>query len=178
MLGPIIAAALGAAAPAAPGPRDGLEVGAGVSTLVSLAAFEGRLDTALEARVDGPLGASPWRWGAGARLGLGHVRPEGFVRLTAVPLAGRWQPALGVEAGVTARARFGGAPLGLLTEMQTASTRGVGPLYAALHATPLRWRVGRGWRLEVLSLQVGTQLAPLGGVLRLQLGLLSVGVAR
>jgi hypothetical protein len=115
-------------------------------------------------------------WGTGARLGFAPALPEFFVRALLAPKMGAWQPAAGLEIGVTARAHFedGAENFG---DIREASRRDVFPVYLALQTMPLRFEVGERFRVSILELQIGTHLAPYGRLVRLQLGLIPAGLS-
>ncbi len=167
---PALAAALALSTAGLP---HGLEVSAGVSTLATQHVFSYALEPALEVGAGWRV-REGWVLGLGARLGLGPVLPEGYVRLSAAPDLGRWAPSLGLELGLSARTEF---PEGdaLLRETREAAEEGVGAGYVAVRAEPLSFRWAR-WRVSVLEVHVGTHLQDPGRTLRVQLGLLTVGV--
>ena len=164
------------AAPPAPAeaPPD-IVFSAGAPATVYLSPFTGAASFAVEGAAHGRF-ARAFMWGAGTRLGLAPAQPEFFARALLAPLVGRWQPAAGVELGLTARAHFedGAERFG---DIREASRRDVLPLYVALQTMPLRFEVGDRFRVSVLELQIGTHLSPYGRLARLQLGLVSVGLA-
>jgi hypothetical protein len=169
---PVPLVAIAVSLSVAASPLAGVEVSGGVSTLATQHVFSLTAEPALEVAVAGPA-RGDWRWTAGARLGLGPVLPEGFVRFSAAPALGAWSPSAGVELGLTARARFPEGDL-LLREARQSAEEGIGPAYVAIHAAPLAFRAGR-WRISALDLAVGTHLASPGRTFRLQVGLLAAG---
>jgi hypothetical protein len=64
----------------------------------------------------------------------------------------------------------------LLAEARASARRDLTPVYVAVHAVPLRFRAFDRFALSLLELQIGTHVSPFGRYLRLQLGLLGVGV--
>jgi len=124
------------------------------------------------------LEAGAWRVGAGVRwapAGQGSFPLELYARGLLSTRVGRWQPAVGPELGLSGlpviRPPRGGFPEDL-PERQAAQ---LGPAYVALHAVPLRFAFGR-FTASALELQWGTSLNRPGSTLRLQLGLLHLGM--
>jgi hypothetical protein len=64
----------------------------------------------------------------------------------------------------------------LLVEARASARRDLTPVYVAVHAVPLRFHTFDRFALSFLELQIGTHVSPFGRYLRLQLGLLAVGV--
>jgi hypothetical protein len=156
-------------------PDGRLEASAGLATSLYQSVFSWEASPVLEAAVEHRLRPA-WTAAAGARVALGPTRPEGFLRLSAAPVLGRWRPAVGLELGVAGGDRFSEGDL-LLREFRAAAEEDANPAYVAVHAAPLRFRFRDRLRLSVLEVQVGTQLGNFGRTVRLQLGLLSAGVA-
>lgn len=163
-----------AAVPSARAQDRGVQVAAGSSALLVAGPLSGDASFSLDVAARGTLVGALW-WSAGMRLGMAPTSPEGFGRISASPLTGRWQPELGLELGVTGRAHVdsGGT---LLEESRAASREGLWPVYLALHATPLRFAFAKRYWLSVLELQIGSHLFPFGRFARGQLGLVSAGV--
>ena len=119
-----------------------------------------------------------WRVGAGVRwapAGQGSFPLELYARGLLSTRVGHWQPAVGPELGLSGlpviRPPRGNFPEDL-PERQAAQ---LGPAYVALHAVPLRFAFGR-FTASALELQWGTSLNRPGSTLRLQLGLLHLGM--
>jgi hypothetical protein len=153
----------------------GFELWTGASSLLVLSPVSGRASFALETAAQGPI-TPAWRWVGGARLGFGPLSPEAFARLAVTPRWHDWMPSAGLELGLSARAGHdsGGA---LLAEERALSRRDLVPAYVALHAAPLCFQLFGRIRVSVLELQTGTYLSPFGRYVRLQVGLLSAGIA-
>jgi hypothetical protein len=122
--------------------------------------------------------AGSWRLGAGVRwapAGRGSFPVELYARALLSTRLGPWRPAVGPELGLSGlpviRLPTNGLP-GDLPERQAAQ---LGPAYVALHAVPLRFAFGR-FTASTLELQWGTSLNRPGSTLRLQLGLLHLGM--
>ncbi|WP_434386581.1 hypothetical protein [Melittangium boletus] len=119
-----------------------------------------------------------WRLGGGVRWvprGQGALPLELYAQALLSPARGVWRPAVGLELGVS------GLPIVLpptggfpddLPELQSAS---LAPVYLAVQAQPLRF-VHRAWSLSALEVQWGTPINAPGAALRVQLGLLHLGV--
>jgi hypothetical protein len=142
--------------------------------LVSVSPYAASTSRALHVAIRGPI-AGDLVWGAGVRLGIGPVHPEGFARILAAPVFDVWEPAAGLELGVTARADFENDDK-LLRELRERSVDGVSPFYVAVHAMPLSFRLWERLRFSVFEFQVGTHFVPLGRVVRLEFGLIAVGM--
>lgn len=153
--------------------RDG-EITAGVSASLYQSVFSFQQGSAVEAAFRNRIKGA-WSWQIGARLGLNPALPEGFARLLATPDIDSWQPEVGLEFGVTRRARFE-AGKGLLREMRAATEADISPFYVAVHTAPLSFHVWDGWRVSLFDLQIGTHLGHIGRTMRAQVGLLAVGV--
>jgi hypothetical protein len=159
-------------------PEQGVEVGLNSVTYFSFAhASPTRL--VLEAAYQRSLGAadSPWL----VRGGIRATRPdplarfplEAYAQLLVRARIGAWEPAAGPELGVSGLIGLYEAPWRPFDYTQVEQRR-VSPLYAAMGAAPLRFRVAC-FTLSALELRVGATLAPPGTAVRLQLGLLQVG---
>lgn len=169
-----LALLFGASAATAVPPERPVEPSAGLSMLVYLSPYAGTTGSAVDAALHGPI-VGAWRWGLGARLGLGPARPEGFVRILAAPGVDRWEPMVGVELGVTGRSDFSQEDR-VLSELTEASIRDLSPFYVAFQAMPLSFRFSERFRVSALEFQVGTHVTPMGRVVRLNLGLLMIGM--
>lgn len=150
------------------------EVSLGASGLLYYAAFSNDATLSLDAAVRMPLGER-FALTGGARLALGTVRVEGYGRFEVAPRIGVWRPTTGVELGVTSRAYYedGDGVVGALARL---SRRDLIPLYAGLHAAPLRFALGDHWTLSFAEIAIGTELAPAGRYVRLGVSLFMLGV--
>lgn len=144
----------------------------GVSSLTYLSGFSTATSLAIEAVAQHRL-VGVCYGGAGLRMGLNPVLPEGFVRLVAAPTIGFWTPSAGLELGVTARAHFDDHS-GVLGALRQAGERGLSPFYWAIAAAGLDFQVSEHYRVSALSLQLGAQAAPAGRFVRLNINLLSI----
>jgi hypothetical protein len=167
----LAAALMATAAPSFSGP---IEASSGVSALLYQSVFSFQPSIAVETALGGEL-ARRWTWQAGVRLGIEPLLPEAFVRLAVSPRVGAWRPSVGLELGMTSRARFEEGSQ-LLAEMRAATESDIGPLYLAVFAAPLSIALGDRWRLSVLELLVGTHLGDTGRTVRIQAGLVSAAV--
>jgi hypothetical protein len=155
-------------------PRVALpELSAGVSSIFYAHAFEYATGSSLDVTLTMPV-LRNYGCGAGLRLGLATVAPEAFVRFLVMPQLGAWRPGLGLELGLTARASFDAGPL-TRTEVRAPIEAEKNPWYLAIHASPLSYAWGKGWRFAVAELRLGTHLAPLGRFVRIELGLFTLG---
>jgi hypothetical protein len=171
----MLAASLAAAAVLATGTLPaGLEPSAGLSVLATQHVFSYALEPAVEVGAGWRV-REAWVVGAGVRLGLGPVLPEGYLHLSAAPALERWLPRVGLELGLSARTRFTEGDQ-ILRETRQAAEESAGVTYVAVRAEPLAFRWSR-WRISVLELQLGTFFPDPGRTLRVQLGLVTVGVA-
>lgn len=152
---------------------DDVEVSSGLSTTMYQSVFSFGNSMAVETSARGAL-SGLLGWEAGVRLGFGPARPEGFVRILAEPADGAWDPVTGLELGLTGRARFDDGEK-LLRETRAAMEEDISPVYIAVHSEPLAFRFGRGWRMSVLGLSVGTHLGHTGRTVRLHVGILTLG---
>jgi hypothetical protein len=152
-----------------------IELASGASALLVLGPLSGKTSMALDVIATGPI-VRAWWWSGGARLGLGPLGPEVFARVLARPRVRAWEPALGLELGLSARGDddSGGA---LIAESRAVSREGLSPFYLAVHAAPLRFHLSERFRLSLLELDLGTHLEPLGRFVRAQLGFVSLGYA-
>jgi hypothetical protein len=170
----LVAAATLDASPAnAAGAPDAVELSSGVSMLLVLGPVSGTASPAVEAAVHGPI-ARRFRWAGGVRLGLSPVSPEAFGRFSVAPGDGSWRPTAGIELGIGGRASADGGDA-LLSELRAQSREHLSPVYAAIHAAPLRFVLSERWRLSVLETELGTQLTPFGRFVRAELAFVSVG---
>ncbi len=151
------------------------EVSVGSSGLLYYAAYSSAASLSLDLTVRGAL-IDALDVAGGLRLGLGTVRIEGFARVEIAPQLGAWRPATGIELGVTSRAHYEDGS-GIVGELARTSRRELAPVYVAIHALPLRFAIDRCWSIGFLELQLGTNLVPAGRYVRLQLGLITLGVS-
>lgn len=151
-----------------------LELTGGASSLIVLGPLSGQASAALEASVSGPV-AQTFAWTAGARLGLGAWSSEAFGRFSAAPQLGAFLPRAGIELGLSARGDDDSGDK-LLSEGRALSREELSPVYVAVHTAPLRFRIFDRYRLSVLELQLGTHVVPMGRFVRVQVGLVSLGV--
>ncbi|EPX60250.1 hypothetical protein D187_002336 [Cystobacter fuscus DSM 2262] len=123
-------------------------------------------------------GREAWRLGGGVRWvpgGGGSLPAEVYARVLLTPPSGTWRPAVGPEVGLS------GLPInlpsrgGLPNELKDEEARRSRPFYVAVHAQPLRF-VFRSFTVSALEVQWGTPIHQPGSALRLQLGLLHLGV--
>jgi len=119
-----------------------------------------------------------WRLGGGLRwapAGRGNLPVELYARALLFTRLGRWQPAVGPELGVS------GLPIilppegGFPDDLSRQQAAQLGPTYVAVHAAPLRFAFRR-FTVSALELQWGTTLNRPGSTLRLQFGLVHLGV--
>ncbi|HEX5748904.1 MAG TPA: hypothetical protein VFZ09_21875 [Archangium sp.] len=121
-----------------------------------------------------------WRLGGGVRWSFsanGSNPPlEVYARAQFTANMGVWRPAVGPELGLSWMRVVAPANTGFPPDYPDTRTGLFGPAYAAIHAAPLRFAFGR-FTASALELQWGTLLSRQpGSMLRLQLGLLQVGV--
>lgn len=152
--------------------RPAFEVNAGFSMLIYQTVYTLENSYGVEAAVRSRL-AGPADWQAGVRLGLGPVLPELFGRIVIIQELGHWNPDIGIEMGITARAQFQEGT-GLLKETSAAMNQEAGVAYLAIHAAPLAFRVWEQWRLSFLEVDLGTHFVDFGRTLRGQLTLVSI----
>ena len=105
-----------------------------------------------------------------------RCRWELYARALLSGQVGHWQPAVGPELGLSGvpvvQPRSNALPADYLDSRRDR----FGPVYVAIHAAPLRFTFQR-YSVSALELQWGTHLVPRpGSNLRLQVGLLRVGV--
>jgi hypothetical protein len=154
---------------------DDIEVSTGFSMLLYQSAFSFQDNSGVEVAARGGLRGS-LDWQAGMRMGFGPALSEGFAGILAAPEFRYWRPHVGIEVGVTQRARFEEGGL-LLRETRRAMEDDISAVYIAMNAAPLSFRIHDVWRLSILELQVGTHLSHPGRTLRVQMGLLQIGRA-
>jgi hypothetical protein len=121
-----------------------------------------------------------WRLGGGVRWNFsalgGNPPLEVYARGQLVADMGVWRPAVGPELGLSGLRIVSAPATGFPTDYPDVRANRIGPAYVAIHAAPLRFAFGR-FTASALELHWGTFLKPRpGSLLRLQLGLLQVGV--
>lgn len=119
-----------------------------------------------------------WRLGGGVRWNLGGGEPplEVYARAQLTADLGVWRPAVGPELGLSGLRLVAPATTGYPNDYPSTRAERFGPAYVAIHAAPLRFAFSR-FTVSTLELHWGTQLTPRpGSLLRMQLGLLQVGV--
>ncbi len=133
------------------------------------------LDLAYRRAVEG----LPFRYGAGLRSAGPRERVsiplEAYGVFELVGALGVWQPAVGIEVGLSGFNRLdlahrGGIP----PAVHRIEEERIGPLYLGFNASALRFQFGR-WTVSALELQLGTSAFPLGASARTQLGLVRIG---
>lgn len=121
-----------------------------------------------------------WRLGGGLRWapsGRGSLPIEVYARALLSLDTGVWRPGVGPELG------FSNLPIivppsgGFPDDLSRLQAEKLKPFYIAMHAQPLRFVFGPV-SVSALELQWGTTLNQPGATLRLQLGLLHVGIVR
>jgi hypothetical protein len=119
------------------------------------------------------------RFGGGVRWSpteLGNPPLEVYARALLTARLGVWRPSVGPELGLSGIAVVAPARDGYPADYRDSRAERIGPAYIGLHATPLRFAFSR-FTVSALELQWGTHLVPEpGSLLRLQVGLLHVGV--
>jgi hypothetical protein len=121
-----------------------------------------------------------WRLGGGVRWNFasigGNPPLEVYARAQLTANMGVWRPAVGPELGLSGLRIVAAPRPGFPPDYPDTRAARFGPAYAAIHAAPLRFAFGR-FTASTLELHWGAQLtARPGNLLRLQLGLLQVGV--
>jgi hypothetical protein len=127
-----------------PSTRTSPELSAGWSWLLYAHAFEYATNHTLSMTLTLPV-ARAYAWSSGIRFGTSSVAAEVFGRFDMAPEVGRWRPSLGIELGVTGLAQFDSGPVSR-REMRRPIEDTLKPYYAAIHARPLSFVLGRGWR--------------------------------
>ena len=130
-----------------------------------------------------PLGSArplaPWSIQAGLRAALPSTSAplplELYVRPQLRAELGWWEPAVGLELGVSGLTGLMASRTSAL-DFHNLVQGLISPFYLAFTIAPLRLRLGT-FRASVLELSLGSTLWPLGAAGRLQLDLLSAGVA-
>lgn len=149
------------------------EISAGFSMLIYQSAYNMQdalgFEAALRSKITGPVD-----WQAGARIGLGPVLPEVFGRVLLQQESGAWRPEIGLELGVTGRAKFEDGAF-LLRETREAMQTDINSFYMAIHAAPLSFKIKEKWKLSLLEIDFGTHFAHIGRTLRAQVTVVSAG---
>ncbi|MFY0562495.1 hypothetical protein ACN28E_01525 [Archangium lansingense] len=130
----------------------------------------------LEAAYSYELGS--WRLGGGLRWapsGRGNLPVEVYARALLSTKLGRWQPAVGPELGVSGLPVIISPVGGFPDDLSRQQAMQLGPAYVAVHAAPLRFAFQR-FTVSALEVQWGTALNQPGSTLRLQFGLVHLGV--
>jgi hypothetical protein len=153
-------------------PRNAYEVSIGFGMLVYQSVYSLQNGFGIEAAVRSRI-AGPVDWQAGLRLGFNPALPEVFGRVLLIQEVGVWNPDIGLELGITTRARFNEGSA-LLRETREAMQIGLGVFYMSIHAAPLSFRIKEKWRLSTLEVDFGTHFADFGRTLRGQLTILSI----
>lgn len=124
----------------------------------------------------------PWsalRLGGGLRMGMptpnAHFPMEGFLQAQLATRLGPWEAVVGPELGLSGYAKLNTNGVLPLEELKDLENQRFGPLYVGIGAAPLRFHVGP-MLLSALELQLGTSLAAPGSSVRMQLGLVRLGV--
>ncbi|MFY0565969.1 hypothetical protein ACN28E_19280 [Archangium lansingense] len=159
------------------------EVSAGLSTMFQMGTFRpspnfmlvevAGLRTVAE---EGPLSAL--QFGGGLRVGWPSAQQqlplEGFLRVQLGAKLGFWQPAGGLELGLTGFNQRLYTPVLPDNQLEPLEDETLGPAYGSFTMSPARFQVGR-FQLSALQLHLGTGLKTPGSSVRVQLGLVSIG---
>ncbi len=100
---------------------------------------------------------------------------EAFLRAQLTFRLGNWEAVAGPEVGVSGFALLVQRTVLPSEELFAREDERLGLLYVAFNAAPLRLRFGR-FLVSALELQVGTAAPSMGSTLRVQLGLLRMGM--
>jgi hypothetical protein len=153
--------------------KNNYEVTAGFGMLIYQSAYNMQdalgIEAALRSTMVGPLD-----WQAGVRIGLGPVLPEVFGRVLLQQETGAWRPEIGLELGVTGRAKFEDGAF-LLRETREAMQTDINSLYMAIHTAPLSFKIKKKWKLSLLEIDFGTHFTHFGRTLRAQVTVVSAG---
>ncbi len=123
----------------------------------------------------------PWstlRIGGGLRTGMpagANFPLEGFVEARLSARIGRWEAEVGPEVGVSGFAKLLVPQLLPWDEVRALEDARFGPAYVAFSAAPMRLHFGRVVA-SALELHLGTSVSSFGSAIRMQVGLLRVGV--
>ncbi|ATB30806.1 hypothetical protein [Melittangium boletus] len=120
-----------------------------------------------------------WRLGGGVRWaprGHGSFPLELYAHVLLSPGKGIWRPAVGPELGISGLPIIVPPTGGYPDDLPNLQTEKLSPVYIAVHAQPLRF-IYRSWSVSALEFQWGTPINQPGAALRLQLGLVHIGVA-
>lgn len=153
--------------------RKDFEVTAGFGMLIYQSAYNLQNSSGLEAAVRSKI-AGPADWQGGLRIGLNPILPEVFGRIILQQESGAWRPEIGLELGITGRAKFEDGDF-LLRETRQAMQTGINSMYMAIHAAPLAFTIHKNWKLSALEIDFGTHFSHFGRTLRAQVMLISIG---
>lgn len=124
----------------------------------------------------------PWsalRLGGGLRTGMPvsatNFPLEGFLQVQLSARIGIWEAALGPELGLSGFAKLAPKTIFPMQELKPLEDERFGPGYVAFGVAPVRLHFGRVVA-SALELQLGTNLSSLGTAVRMQLGLVRLGV--
>jgi hypothetical protein len=120
-----------------------------------------------------------WRLGGGVRWSpteRGNPPLEVYARAQLSANLGIWRPSVGPELGLSGMAVVAPARNGFPDDYPDSRAERFGPAYVGIHAEPLRFAFRR-FTVSALEFQWGTYLHPVpGSMLRMQLGLVRLGV--
>lgn len=150
------------------------EITAGMGMLIYQSAYNMQDAIGLEAAVRSSI-TGPVDWQGGIRIGLGPVLPEVFGRVLLQQETGAWRPEIGLELGVTGRAKFEDGAF-LLRESREAMQTDINALYMAIHTAPLSFRIKEKWKLSIVEIDFGTHFSHIGRTLRAQVTVVSAGL--
>lgn len=152
-----------------------LEIRTGVSALLYQHIYSFQSSLAWEASIAKPLKRNIHAQ-IGMRLGTEPVLPEAYCRIGSQQTFKLWKPEVGIELGISNRARFQHDKL-LLSEMQQATDSNISPLYLAFYAAPLSFSIKDKYLLSIADIQIASHLSHLGRTARIQLSLFNLGVS-
>lgn len=150
------------------------EITAGMGMLIYQSAYNLQNSFGFEAAVRNTI-TGPLDWQGGIRIELDPVLPEVFGRVLLQQETGAWRPEIGLELGVTGRAKFEDGAF-LLRESREAMQTDINAFYMAIHTAPLSFKIKERWKLSIAEIDFGTHFSHIGRTLRAQVTVVSAGL--
>ncbi|NTW26504.1 MAG: hypothetical protein HGA37_17535 [Lentimicrobium sp.] len=152
--------------------RNGIEISTGFSYLIYQSGYGFKGSQGVEVLVSKLLGNN-YKAETGFRTTLSPFLPEVFVRGVVYNNFERWQPAIGLETGITKRTDFESSS-NLLKESREAMLKDIGYLYLSTHVEVLSFNLKRKLNISLLEFDIGTHYKHFGRTLRAQTTLIRI----
>lgn len=150
---------------------NGIEVSSGFSYLIYQSGYGFKGAQGVEVLVSKRFDS--FKTETGLRTNLNAFLPEGFIRGVVYNHFNCWQPAIGLETGISKRADFESTS-GLLKEAREAMLKDIGYFYLSTHIEMLSFNLKNNLNISLLEFDIGTHYRHFGRTLRAQSTLIRI----